>query len=438
MKRWLRQSAGFGVPYAVGCVRRDVLGRPTQRFDATPTPIATDQIAFNMFRILLLALLVCPSIGFAQVLTNGTNITITKTWPLQPNGYTYPIAIAVPSGPVPPGGFPVCILLHGNGSQNPGVPAGPPMLGPLQFGAVLPCHILVAPTGFENSWNICAENSDAPDVEMIHDLVVNLQGYSNVNPAQIRVLGTSNGAGLTNRVFIENTNPGIDMVCAIVSHLNDFQYHAGDFYRPSGTTDSSNAYCGYDVVASPLMATRYLSISNVNDNLIPYLGGTSVVGATFLPAETAAHHIATYKGYTGGILTTGTVIGSGPTAITEYSYLSGDVVHIKGNAGHQANPTQKAYITDYFADCVGAVGIAGADLSPIRVYPNPVSDILELKVAASWVGADYAVYDQLGRTLLSGTIDAENTRLEIADLPAGIYHLMIGGNGGQVTKVVKE
>lgn len=40
-----------------------------------------------------------------------------------------------------------------------------------QFRSTLECHILVAPTGYLNSWNICAETSDAPDVDMINDLI---------------------------------------------------------------------------------------------------------------------------------------------------------------------------------------------------------------------------------------------------------------------------
>jgi len=391
-----------------------------------------------MFKILFIALILCPIIGFSQALTNSTVINITKTWSLQPSGYTYPISISVPSGPVPQGGFPVCILLHGNGSQNLGQLAGPPMLGPLQFGSVLPCHILVAPTGYENSWNICSENSNAPDVEMINELVIQLQGYSNVNPNKIRILGTSNGAGLTNRVFIENTNPGIDIVCAIVSHLNDFQYHSGNFYKPSGITSSDSSYCGYDVVSSPLSTTKYLSISNVNDPIIPYLGGSSVVGANFLPAETAALNIATHKGYMGSILTSGTVIGSGPTAITEFSYLSGEVVHIKGNAGHQTNATQKTYIKDYFSDCETVAGIEDNIVSKIGVYPNPANDILYIKADAALINADYAINDNLGKTLLVGKINSENTRIDIKILSKGIYYLSIGGYLKNVMKIVKQ
>jgi poly(3-hydroxybutyrate) depolymerase len=392
----------------------------------------------NITKLLFIALIYLPTFAFSQVLTNNTSISITKTWPSQPSGYTYPINILVPQGAVPQDGFPVCILLHGNGSGNLSNLAGPPMLSQQQFGSVLPCHILVAPTGYQNSWNICSENSDAPDVEMINELVNNLQGYSNVNPNKIRILGTSNGAGLANRIFIENTNPGIDIVCAVVSHLNDFQYHLGDFYKPSGITNSSSSYCGYDIVSKPLSSRKYLSISNVNDQLIPYNGGLSNVGATFLPAETAAHIIATHKGYTGSILTSGTTIGTGSLEITEYSYLFGDVVHLKGSAQHQANPTQKNYITDYFSDCVTNVGIEENPVVKISVHPNPTNDILNIKVDISLSGADYEIYDNLGRSLFAGKIKSENTSIDISLLSKGIYYLSIGGYLNKVMKIVKQ
>jgi len=313
------------------------------------------------------------------------------------------------------------------------------MLSQQQFGSVLPCHILVAPTGYQNSWNICAENSDAPDVEMINDLVNILQTYTNVDTNKIRILGTSNGAGLANRVFIENTNAGIDIICSVVSHLNDFQYHSGDFYKPSGVSDPSSSNCGYDVVSKPLSSRKYLSISNINDNLIPYNGGFSPnIGATFLPAETAAHIIATHKGYTGSILTSGTTIGSGNLAITAYSYLSGDVVHVKGTAGHQANATQKNYIKVYFSDCVTNVGIEESRQFECTIYPKPANDILYIKTDAALINANYAIYDNLGRSLFAGKIKSENTSIDISLLSKGIYYLSIGGYLNNVMKIVKQ
>jgi hypothetical protein len=229
------------------------------------------------------------------------------------------------------------------------------------------------------------------------------------------------------------------MVCAIVSHLSDFNYRSGIFYKPNAATTSSvNVNCGYNVPVSPLTSRKYLSISNTNDNLIPYLGGTSVVGATFLPAETAAFNIATYKGYSGGILTSGTTTGTGTLAITAYSYLSGDVVHVKGTAGHQANATQKNYIKDYFSDCVTNVGIEESTLFECKIYPNPVNEILHIKTDAALINADYAINDNLGKTLLVGKIKSENTSINIKILSKGIYYLSIRGYLNNVMKIVKE
>ena len=54
----------------------------------------------------------------AKLLSNST-ITITKTWFQQPNGFTYPISIRVPTASSLNGKrIPVAILLHGLGSEG--------------------------------------------------------------------------------------------------------------------------------------------------------------------------------------------------------------------------------------------------------------------------------------------------------------------------------
>ena len=132
---------------------------------------------------------------------------------------------------------------------------------------------------------------------MVDDLINQLQTYSNINPNKIRILGSSNGGGLANNVFIANKNTGVDIVCAIVSHLNEPQFHLDNFYAASSSTDPSSSYCGYDSLVDPLNSRKYLSISNENDAVIPYTGGASVVGIDFLDAENAAFYIAANQGY---------------------------------------------------------------------------------------------------------------------------------------------
>ena len=272
-------------------------------------------------------------------LNSLTEIIIEKTWAQQPNGYVYPIEIKVPESVEPIEGFPICVLLHANGSN------GRRIIN--QFSSVLNDHILIAPTGYLNSWNICDERSNAPDLEMVDELVNTLSNYSNINLNKIRILGSSNGAGLANNIFIQNENPNIDIICAVVSHLNIPQYHDNNFYKYSTVTNPMSAFCGYEEITNPISSRKYLSISNINDPTIPYLGGNSKVGLDFLNAEDAIFYIAKNQGFTGEKLPPeGSALGN--PIIFEYSYLSGDVVHIKGNAMHSINPSQLDYLRTFF------------------------------------------------------------------------------------------
>ena len=272
-------------------------------------------------------------------LTSLTEIIIEKTWAQQPNGYIYPIDIKVPESIEPIEGFPICLLLHGNGSN------GRRIIN--QFSSVLDDHILIAPTGYLNSWNICDERSNAPDLEMVDELVNTLANYSNINLNKIRILGSSNGAGLANNIFIQNENPNIDIICALVSHLNVPQYHDNNFYKNTTVTNPMSAFCGYEQITNPISSRKYLSVSNINDPTIPYSGGNSKVGLDFLNAEDAIFYIAKSQGFTGiKLQPNGSALGN--PVIFEYSYLSGNVVHIKGDAGHSINPSQLNYVRTFF------------------------------------------------------------------------------------------
>ena len=233
--------------------------------------------------LLLLSVLTCASVH-AQDLTDSTSIEITRSWEQEPAGWTYPMHIRVPDGPPPQGGFPVCILLHGNGGNGQDMVNG--------FSQLFDCHALVAPSGYAASWNICGENSDAPDVEMLGELVDTLQVFTNVNPNTIRVLGFSNGAALANRLLIENDDPGIETIAAVVSQLTEGQFHDGGYHAPSGETDPDLPLCGYDQPETVAAGRRYLSICNQNDPIIPYFGGESIVGVDFVDAWAAAWELS--------------------------------------------------------------------------------------------------------------------------------------------------
>ena len=384
----------------------------------------------HMKNAIIFILLFSPFVVFCQNLTNNTNITITKTWSQEPSGWTYPIAIDVPNTPVPQGGFPVCIALHGNGGN------GNNSLN--QFKNILDCHIVVAPSGYMNSWNISDENSEAPDVEMVTDLINQLQTYSNINPNKIRIAGTSNGAALANRILIENDNSGIDIICAIVSQLSECNYHSNNFHSPSAATGGGAPDCGYDIVQTPLSGRKYLSICNSNDPLIPYQGGASV-GVIFLDAQLSTYIIAKSQGYQGVQLTgSGNPIGSGPTVAFEYSYLSDQVVHLKGNANHGLNNTLSNYIHDYFEVSCSSTSINENLNQNISISPNPGNNQIKIKGIEKLQEADkIIIYNSRGIQEFKKKNNSEF--IDISKLNSGIYFISIyHSNGVEIIKFIKK
>jgi hypothetical protein len=72
------------------------------------------------------------------------------------------------------------------------------------------------------------------------------------------------------------------------------------------------------------------------------------------------------------------------------------------------------------------------------IYPNPAQSIVNVKADAKLIGAVYNIYDNTGKVVLSGTINAENTNVELGNLSVGIYLFSAGENVQQTFKVIKE
>ena len=366
-----------------------------------------------MKEILMITFIVFNLLCVGQEIESTTNLDVTLSWSQEPNGHTFPVDVYVPKINSPKDGHPVCVLLHGRGGN------GVDMIR--QFQDVLTCHVLIAPTGYKNSWNLCEEESDAPDVELIGQLVLDVQSFSNTNSSMIRVLGNSNGSGLANRILIENTNPGIDIICAIVSQLNVSQYHLEGFYAPSSTTDPSESYCGYNNEVDPLSGRRYLSICNENDPIIPYHGGSSVVGLDFLAAEEAAYLIAQQEGFSGSQLQ-GLGTPMDDPIIYEFNYLEGKVVHLKGTAQHSINESQKRYIAEFFGTCDDYV-LKTDPLDSIKLYPNPTYSSVYLQQGFYGDVNSYSIIDAVGMELIQGKTNPDITEINLMTYPAGTYFL---------------
>ena len=262
-------------------------------------------------------------------LLGTTVLEITKTW--SQGTYTWTPDIHMPTTGTSP--YPVAILLHGAGGNGSGMIA--------DWQNRLPGHILVAPTGYNNVWNIIDE-SDAPDVEVISDLIQLLAPFTNVNENKIRILGYSNGAALALRVATEYTGSEVDMVAAFVSQLHTNQRRSGTWYKPSNheNTDSVQPFQGYDTSYTPHTPRFIMQLNGTNDTTVPYGGGTGPGGAQFFDAPNSAFYLGQAQGYVGSFKGSGDTYQAYP-GIEIINYPGGNenyrVVFANEATGH--NPT---------------------------------------------------------------------------------------------------
>ena len=91
------------------------------------------------------------------------------------------------------------------------------------------------------------------------------------------------------------------------------------------------------------------------------------------------------------------------------------------------------------ADCsILEVIDLGFNKGEISVFPNPAENKINVKADATLVGSVYTVYDNTGKVVLSGKINAENTSVELGNLSGGIYLFSVGDNLKQSLKIIKE
>jgi|GEM_PF-6717248 len=70
--------------------------------------------------------------------------------------------------------------------------------------------------------------------------------------------------------------------------------------------------------------------------------------------------------------------------------------------------------------------------------PNPAADEIQLKAASQWIGTDYNMYDQTGKLVLNGTINASNTSIDISHLSSGLYTFKVIGESNQTFRLAKQ
>ena len=270
-------------------------------------------------------LLVSHSLGIAAELVSGS-YTITQSWS-QEQDFERLYWVQVPAAAVERP-LPLFIFLHGNGGN-----AEKAQGMTRRYSQIARQYIMVFAQGYQKSWNIVSERSQAPDRAFIEAIVTELTAYGNVQADGVVLMGSSNGAALVNQIAIETQLDAFSHYITVVSQLNAWQYD-GAHFKAKGSDNN------YTEAVVPLRGKCLMNVSGANDQLVPYAGGPSQgIRAkdgklTFVDAERSSFLWAQHYGYTGELLTQPTLSSQ---AMDRFSYLDGAVIHYKMNTrGHNA------------------------------------------------------------------------------------------------------
>lgn len=213
--------------------------------------------------------------------------TIRQTWEQEPDGYDRPIYVSEPKDSSERA--PVVIYFHGNGGNAAGA------IG--KWARTFPNHLVVAPQGYERSWNVQGEKSKAPDVSFFKRLIAEIkQRYKNADMNSVSLIGSSNGAAYIYRLLIEVDEDLFQAAVPQVSSLLKSQYHDDSFWKSSNESNTEVL----DIKAEPAkVGRRILYLHGTEDNVVPFDGGMRSRRYEHLSAYDTANILARHFGYRG-------------------------------------------------------------------------------------------------------------------------------------------
>lgn len=74
----------------------------------------------------------------------------------------------------------------------------------------------------------------------------------------------------------------------------------------------------------------------------------------------------------------------------------------------------------------------------IEIYPNPITDQINIKSHSNLIGSDFNIKNQVGQVVKNGKILSQITKIELNNLPDGIYILSIKEKFNHTFKMIKN
>jgi pectate lyase len=210
----------------------------------------------------------------------------------------------------------------------------------------------------------------------------------------------------------------------------------------SPISGSGNIYIGsadgteiHNFTVSGLTSSFY-TFTSANMNSTP--GNTTYDGLVLtarLKIETA-----TLISYTTPAVSTLTLVldpgFSGKIKLNNVSYTASNGVVVIPDVPAGQNQITKDNVANlyYIKTAYNSTGINAHNMEMISIYPNPFSDILNLKVHSGISVRRISIFNSTGQ--LVRNIDSNTTRIDLSSLNRSIYFIVVHTNKGVITKKV--
>ncbi|MCE3294484.1 MAG: cell surface protein [Crocinitomicaceae bacterium] len=102
--------------------------------------------------------------------------------------------------------------------------------------------------------------------------------------------------------------------------------------------------------------------------------------------------------------------------------------------GLPGNPVWKVYLSTSTLE-VDAIESASVE---IKVFPNPVNELLYIQSDNELVNETYRITDNLGRVLSEGTLSGNINAVDVSNMQSGVLYVQFGTGSKEAIKVVKQ
>ena len=161
-------------------------------------------------------------------------------------------------------------------------------------------------------------------------------------------------------------------------------------------------------------------------------------GSTIVDAYSSGNALPAQDSSQDWTLVSNTVSGSNRTIVATRANNTGDSDdHIfNASAGSLSVIYAKGSSTNYayhggnrgFTTLSVTLGISENKLLSFEMYPNPVSDVLNIQLPTGTDKAEVGVYDYTGRLVSTKTVSSNDSTLDVQNISKGIYIIRVATN----------